>query len=353
VTSPESKILVRLALALPVAVSNFVFKASGASKLGAALLMLGFFGMVYGVGRRKNWTRRGIGLAGVSVALFVFVFYAIVMTPDTAMATSWPDGSYELEKVFFVYEDHIGRPVLVSEYEDYDSDGSFFTDSVDGDPFWQAVYKPFGQVFEDFDSIGIEVGDSTENGIVWSMPFRFPGQYADKEWEDDLYYNWNRYYIPHIGRYNRADPLGNVEDYLYTYALNNPIQKIDAGGLEEGNTEADLYSLFISYWIKGSRYCILYVKYSLHKSRGFSRIRYAFKDTGKIVEDPKCPTDCIDECKNQRAQWRASISYDNEENGNFTIDLSSWTKSGKPATSNEWWRVPDKQRYVHLILPHE
>ena len=58
-----------------------------------------------------------------------------------------------------------------------------------------------------------------------------PGQYADKEWEDDLYYNWNRYYIPHIGRYNRADPLGIVEDNFYAYSMNNPMNILDPFGL--------------------------------------------------------------------------------------------------------------------------
>ena len=174
--------------------------------------------------------QRMIKLAGVSVALFVFVFYAIVMTPDTAMATSWPDGSYELEKVFFVYEDHIGRPVLVSEYKDEYDEGYF--NAWSGKPIWQAVYKPFGQVHNKFESTGIKIGDPAENGLWWDIPFRFPGQYADKEWNDDVYYNWHRYYIPHTGRYNRADPLGITGDDIYSYALNNPGSLIDPAGLK-------------------------------------------------------------------------------------------------------------------------
>jgi len=61
-----------------------------------------------------------------------------------------------------------------------------------------------------------------------------PGQYADKEWEDDLYYNWNRYYIPHIGRYNRADPLKSW-GILYLYSYNNPLLLYDFSGLESSD----------------------------------------------------------------------------------------------------------------------
>ena len=76
-----------------------------------------------------------------------------------------------------------------------------------------------------------------------------PGQYADPEWNDDVYYNWHRYYIPHTGRYNRADPitytnnipspkirnfLGFNRNYENTffYSNNNPLLYFDNEGLE-------------------------------------------------------------------------------------------------------------------------
>jgi RHS repeat-associated protein len=61
--------------------------------------------------------------------------------------------------------------------------------------------------------------------------FRFPGQYHDRE--SGIYYNWNRYYVPSVGRYNRVDIdficLGPNRNYTYT--LNNPINKEDPEGL--------------------------------------------------------------------------------------------------------------------------
>ena len=76
-----------------------------------------------------------------------------------------------------------------------------------------------------------------------------PGQYADPEWNDDVYYNWHRYYIPHIGRYDRADPINingmlteiflvtkvgipSVTDHPYLYVANCPTGYNDPSGLD-------------------------------------------------------------------------------------------------------------------------
>jgi RHS repeat-associated protein len=82
---------------------------------------------------------------------------------------------------------------------------------------WKTGYGAFGEV-----NILIE---NIEN------PFRFPGQYYDKE--TGLHYNYFRYYYPKVGRYLTPDPIGlEGRINLYAYAGNNPTNQIDSFGLK-------------------------------------------------------------------------------------------------------------------------
>jgi len=92
---------------------------------------------------------------------------------------------------------------------------------------WEAIYQPFGEI------------DRYLNAKV-SNYFRFPGQYEDEL--TGVYYNIYRYYIPHLGRYNRVDPIlytwlyqqgnfSNLSVSFYVYSKANPILKIDPKGL--------------------------------------------------------------------------------------------------------------------------
>ena len=82
---------------------------------------------------------------GSGIAFIAIIVYGIFMHPEVARADR-SDTQLTSEKVYFLYEDHIGRPVLMSEYDDYDSDGSYFTDDNEyGYPYWQVYYSmPFG-----------------------------------------------------------------------------------------------------------------------------------------------------------------------------------------------------------------
>ncbi len=67
-----------------------------------------------------------------------------------------------------------------------------------------------------------------------TVNLRFPGQYYDSE--STLFYNWNRYYNPAIGRYISSDPIG-LEGGLNTflYADASPLGMFDLLGLKSGD----------------------------------------------------------------------------------------------------------------------
>jgi RHS repeat-associated protein len=88
---------------------------------------------------------------------------------------------------------------------------------------WSAEYLPFGEpvsVNEDVD------GD----GVVVTNNLRFPGQYQDQETE--LLQNWRREYMPQVGRYIEADPIGLGGGLnRYNYVNDNPVKFSDQSGL--------------------------------------------------------------------------------------------------------------------------
>ncbi|HNX15652.1 MAG TPA: RHS repeat-associated core domain-containing protein, partial [Oscillospiraceae bacterium] len=77
-----------------------------------------------------------------------------------------------------------------------------------------------------YDAFGIETNPS----VTDANPFRYCGEYFDKETE--TYYLRARYYKPNTGRFLSEDPIRYGLN-IYTYCNNNPILYIDPIGLYE------------------------------------------------------------------------------------------------------------------------
>lgn len=112
------------------------------------------------------------------------------------------------ETVTYIHTDHLGTP-------------RFGTNSA-GTSVWSWTNDAFGI--------------STPSGAA-TINLRMAGQYYDSE--SSLFYNWNRYYNPTIGRYISSDPIG-LEGGLNTfgYAFQNPTSLIDPSGTAVAGTLA-------------------------------------------------------------------------------------------------------------------
>ncbi len=110
------------------------------------------------------------------------------------------DKQAEQERITYLYPDHLMTTRL----------GMDETGTV----VWRWEGEAFGQSGAEQDPDG--------DGREVVMRLRFPGQYHDTE--SDLYYNWNRYYDPSIGRYITSDVIG-LEGGMntYVYANNNSL----------------------------------------------------------------------------------------------------------------------------------
>ena len=242
------KPLVRAGLIVPVSISKILFTSKALHKIAALLIILSCFGFAYGAGKHEEWTWRKTIFVGSGIAFLAIIVYGIVMTPKIAKADR-ATTSLDSQRVYFLYEDHIGRPVLMSEYADYDEDDSYFTDdNENGDPYYQVYYNmPFGAT-DYWASTGITIGDPNTTGIVWLVPFKYPGQYQDFVDNLDLYYNWNRWYMPGMGRYTQADPFLQLTRN-YIYAQNNPLYFVDLLGLWTRCTEWEPANNILRPWV--------------------------------------------------------------------------------------------------------
>jgi RHS repeat-associated protein len=106
-------------------------------------------------------------------------------------------------KVYFLQDDRLGTPQLA-------------TDSGQN-VVWGTTYQPFGQT-------ALPGGTLTQN-------LRLPGQYFDGE--TGFSYNLFRDYMPYLGRYLEADPIGLAGGLnAYEFVLSNPPKLTDPTGLD-------------------------------------------------------------------------------------------------------------------------
>ncbi len=163
------------------------------------------------------------------------------------------DKQAEQERITYLYPDHLMTTRLGM-------------DEI-GTVVWRWEGEAFGQSGAEQDPDG--------DGREVIMRLRFPGQYHDTE--SDLYYNWNRYYDPSIGRYITSDVIG-LEGGMntYVYANNNSLRFMDPMGKAPAEGYVDEDPDIVEYRDKRIARCI---------SEGKKE-----KDT--VVGEKKCKSCC-------------------------------------------------------------
>ena len=126
-----------------------------------------------------------------------------------------PRGKLTRTGNYSIISDYLGTPV-----EAYDGEGI---------KVWERELDIYGRVKNV--GKGSDRSAAPETGEQCFIPFRFQGQYEDKE--IGPYYNRFRYYDPSLGQYTQQDPIGLAggNPTLYGYVFNT-MWELDPFGLD-------------------------------------------------------------------------------------------------------------------------
>ena len=122
-----------------------------------------------------------------------------------------PTAKIQDGKQYSIVSDYLGTPIQM-----YDEQGN---------KTWDCTLDIYGKVL------------TIDKGTEFDCPFRFQGQYVDKE--TGLYYNRLRYYISNIGIYISQDPLiffNSIHLYSYVHNVNTSIDILGLFPLMNGAT---------------------------------------------------------------------------------------------------------------------
>jgi RHS repeat-associated protein len=130
-----------------------------------------------------------------------------MITPDPAMGAN---ANTAPPIIYYIHADHLNTPRVLVDKNNVMR--------------WRWMSEPFGTTPADTSPAG-------QTALTFNL--RFPGQFFDSE--SGMFYNYQRDYIPGIGRYAQSDPIGLQGGInTYGYVESDPVNFVDTDGLSKG-----------------------------------------------------------------------------------------------------------------------